>query len=124
MSKTILYGFWYDYVKQRYKEKAKLCYLGTDNFIVYIKTEGINVVTAKGVETNIDTSNYEKERPLPIEKNKKVNGLMKDELGGKIMTEFATLRPNSYSHLTEEKDEYKKAKNISNVIHQTFFQVN
>ena len=124
MSKTILYEFWYDYVKQRYKEKAKLCYLGTDNFIVYIKTEGINVVTAKGVETNIDTSNYEKERPLPIEKNKKVNGLMKDELGGKIMTEFATLRPNSYSQLTEEKDEYKKAKNISNIIHQTFFQVN
>ena len=40
MSKTMLYGFWYDYVKQRYKEKAKLCYLGTDNFIVYIKTEG------------------------------------------------------------------------------------
>ena len=98
--------------------------MGTDNFIVYIKTEGINVVTAKGVETNIDTSNYEKERPLPIEKNKKVNGLMKDELGGKIMTEFATLRPNSYSQLTEEKDEYKKAKNISNIIHQTFFQVN
>ena len=124
MSKTILYEFWYDYVKQRYKEKAKLCYLGTDNFIVYIKTEGINVVTAKGVETNIDTSNYEKERPLPIEKNKKVNGLIKDELGGKIMTEFATLRPNSYSQLTEEKDEYKKAKNISNIIHQTFFQVN
>ena len=124
MSKTILYEFWYDYVKQRYKEKAKSCYLGTDNFIVYIKTEGINVVTAKGVETNIDTSNYEKERPLPIEKNKKVNGLMKDELGGKIMTEFATLRPNSYSHLTEEKDEYEKAKNISNIIHQTFFQVN
>ena len=124
MSKTILYEFWYDYVKQRYKEKAKLCHLGTDNFIVYIKTEGINVVTAKGVETYIDTSNYEKERPLPIEKNKKVNGLMKDELGGKIMTEFATLRPNSYSQLTEEKDEYKKAKNISNIIHQTFFQVN
>ena len=49
---------------------------------------------------------------------------MKDELGGKIMTEFATLRPNSYSQLTEEKDEYKKAKNISNIIHQTFFQVN
>ena len=40
-----------------------------------------------------DTSNYEVTRPLPKGKNKKVMGLMKDELGGKIMTEFTALRP-------------------------------
>ena len=55
-------------------------------------------------------SNYEVNRPLPIGKNKKVVGLMKDELGGKIMTEFAALRPKTYSYLTDDCKEDKKAK--------------
>ena len=37
LSKILMYEFWYDYVKPKY-EKAKLCYMDTDNFIVYIKT--------------------------------------------------------------------------------------
>ena len=43
----------------------------------------------------IETSNYIEDRPLPIGKNKNVFGLMEDELGGKIMTEFAALRPKT-----------------------------
>ena len=43
---------------------------------------------AEDVETRFDTSNYELDRPLPKGKNKKVIGLMKDELGGKTMTKF------------------------------------
>ena len=38
LSKMIMYKFWYDYVKPKYSEKAKLCYMETDSFIVYIKT--------------------------------------------------------------------------------------
>ena len=70
--------FRYNYVKPKYGEKAKLCY----SFIVYIKTDGIYKDIAEGVETGFDTSNNELDWPLPKGKNKKVNELIKDELGG------------------------------------------
>ena len=62
------------------------------------------------MESRFDISNYEVNRPLPTGKNKKVIGLMKDELGGKIITEFVTLRPKTYSYLTDDGKENKKAK--------------
>ena len=78
----------YDYVKQKYGEKAKLFYMDTDSFIVYIKTNDIYTDIAEDVETRFDTSNYELDRPLPKGKNKKVMWLTKDELDGKIMAKF------------------------------------
>ena len=83
LSKILMYESWYDYVKPKYGEKAKLCYLDIDSFIVYIKTDDIYKDNAAGVETRYDTSNYELDRPLPIRKNKKVIGLMKDKSDGK-----------------------------------------
>ena len=77
LSKTVMQEFWYDYVKPRYGEKAKLCYIDTDSFIVYIKTEGIYMDIAKDVVTRFDTSNCELDRPFSKEKNKKVVGLIK-----------------------------------------------
>ena len=65
ISETVMYEFWYDYVKPKYREKAILCYMDTSKFIVYIKTEDIYSVVAKDVETRFDTSNYELDRPLP-----------------------------------------------------------
>ena len=41
LSKILMFEFWYDYVKQKYDKKAKLCYMDTDSFIVYIKTDDI-----------------------------------------------------------------------------------
>ena len=99
--------FWYNYVKPKYGEKLKLCYMDTDSFIVYIKTEDIYLDIAKDVEITSDTSNYELNRPLPKGRNKKVIGLMNDELGLKIMTEFATLRPKTYSYSTDDSNEKK-----------------
>ena len=87
-----MYEFWYDYIKLKYGKKAKLCYMYTDSFIVYIKTDNIYKDIAEDVETRFDSSNYELGRPLPKGKNEKVIGLMKDELGGKIMTKFVRLR--------------------------------
>ena len=68
-------------------------------FIIHIKTEEFCKDIADDVEKRFDTSNYEVNRPLPKGKNKKVIGLMKDELGGTIMTEFVALRPKIYSYL-------------------------
>ena len=98
LSKILVYEFWYDYVKLKYGEKAKLFYMDTDSFIVYIKADDIYKDTAEDVETRFDSSNYELDRPLPKEKNKKVIELMKDELGGKIMTKFVELKAKTYTH--------------------------
>ena len=84
--------------------------MDTDSFVIQIKTEDIYEDIADDVEKRFDTSNYEIDRPLPIGKNKKVIGLMKDELGGKIMAEFAALRPITYSYLMDDGNSNKKAK--------------
>ena len=87
--KIVMHKFWYDYVKPKYEEEAKLCFMDTDCFIVYIKSEVIYIKIAKGVETRFDTLfdlNYGLERPLPQGKNKEVIRLLKGELGRKIIT--------------------------------------
>ena len=108
--KTLMYEFWYDYVKPKYQNNAKLCYMDTDSFIINIQTEDFYEDIANDVEKRFDTSNYEVNRPLPTGKNKKVIGLMKDEQGGKIMTEFAALRPKTYSYSMDDGNSDKKAK--------------
>ena len=95
LTKILMYDFWYDYAKLKYDKKAKLCFMDTDSFIVFIKTSDIY----KGIfDTYIylilmyiyrfDTLNYELDRPLTKGKNEKVIRLMKDDLGEKIMTKF------------------------------------
>ena len=97
ISKTLMYEFWYDYINPKYGGRTKLCYIDTDNFIIDIKTEDFLKDISNDVETWFDTSNYDKndKTPLPIGKNKKVPGLFKNELGGKIITEVVVLRPKT-----------------------------
>ena len=97
-------------MKPKYGNDVKLCYMDTDSFVMNMKTEDFYKDIANDVEKRFDTSNYEIDRPLPTGKNKKVIGLMKDELGGKIIMEFVTLRPKTYSYLTDDGKEDKKAK--------------
>ena len=104
-----MYEFWYDYMKPKYGENVKLCYMDTDSFIMHIKTKDFYKGIANDVEKRFDTSNYEVNRLLPIGKNKKVIGLIKDELGGKIMTEFVALRPKTYSYLMDDGGRDKKS---------------
>ena len=73
------------------------------------KTEDICADIAKNVETTFHTLNYELDKPLPKGKNKKVIGLMKDELGRKIRKEFSALRAKTYIYLTENNNENEKA---------------
>ena len=91
--KTLMHKFWYDYIKPKYEDKEKLCYTDTDSFIIHVITEDFFVAIADDVERLFDTSNCDKndKRPLPIGKNKKVIGLFKDELGGKVMKDFPHL---------------------------------
>ena len=65
-----MHEFSYDYVKPNYGEKPKLCYMYTDSFIVYIKTNDIYKDIAENVRTRFDTSNYELYGPLPKVKSK------------------------------------------------------
>ena len=110
ISKILMYEFWYHYMKQKYDNDVKLCYMDTESVVMNIKTEDFYKDIANDVEKRFDMSNYEVDRPLPTGKNKKVIGLMKDELGGRIMTEFITLRPKAYTYLTDDGKEDKKAK--------------
>ena len=105
ISKILMYGFWYDYIKPKYGNRVKLCYMDMDGFVMSIKTNDFYEDIAHDVEKRFDISNYEANIPLPTGKNKKVIGLMKDELGGKIITEFVTLRPKTYSYLTDDGKE-------------------
>ena len=87
------------------------------SFVINIKTEDFYQDISDDVEKQFDTSNYDKndERPLLIGKNKKVIGLFKDGLGGKIMTEFVALRAKTCAHLINgyNDDEYNKNKIIN-----------
>ena len=73
--------------------------MDTGSFNVYIKTDDIYKNIEEDVETRFDISNYELDRPLPKGKNKKVIGLMKGELSGKIMAKFVGLSAKTYSYL-------------------------
>ena len=112
ISRTLMYEFWYEYIKPKYKDKAKLCYMDTDSFIINVKTEDFYKDIANDVKRRFDTSNYDEndKRPLPIGENKKVIGLFKDELGGKILIEFVALRAKAYAYFKKDGSERKKAK--------------
>ena len=137
ISKILMYEFWYDYMKPKYNDNVRLCCIDTDSFVMHIKTNDFYKDIASDVENRFDTSNYEANtsettagpsalarRPLPTGKNKKVIGLMKDELGGKIITEFVTLRPKTYSFLTDNGKEDKKAKGTKKCIIKKMIKFN
>ena len=108
VSKTLMYEFWYDYIKSKYQYNAKICYIDTDSFIPHIKTEYVYKDIANNVEKRFDTSNYSINRQLPRAKNKKMIGLMKDELRGKIVTEVVALRQKTCSYLIGDGSNDKK----------------
>ena len=118
ISKTLMYEFWYDYVKPKYKDKAKLCYMDTDSFVINIFTEDFFEDINNDVERWFDTSNYDEndKRPLPMGMNKKVLGMFKDELGGKIMKELCALRAKTYVHFMDDDIEKKKNKGLKRFV--------
>ena len=124
LSKIVMYEFHYDYVVPKYSDRLKLCYMDTDSLVYHIKTEDFYTDIADDVQTRFNTSGYIPDgycvprtaewshRPLLIDLNKKIIGLMKDESGGAIMTEFVALRPKLYSYIKLDGSEDKKCKGI------------
>ena len=109
ISKILMYEFWYDYINPKFGNRGRLCYTDTDSFIIYIKTKDFFEDIYNDVDRWFNTSNYDKnnKRPLPIGKNKKVPGLFKDELGGKIMVEVVVLRPKTYASLMDDGSDHR-----------------
>ena len=109
LSKTLMYEFHYDYMRLKYGSKVNSCYMDTNSFVYEIETEDFYRDIEKDVKERFDTSGYSSNdnRALPIGENKKVIGLMKDELGGKIMTELVALRAKMcvYRKIDKEMEE-------------------
>ena len=93
--------------------------MDTDSFIIHIITEGFfEGISDHDVKRWFHTSNCDEndKRPILIGMNKKVIGLFKDKLGGKIMKEFVALRAETYAYLMDDDSEKKKAKETKNCV--------
>ena len=114
LSKTLMYDFHYNYIKQKYEDKAKLLFTDTDSLMYEIQTEDFYKDISKDVKHKFDTSDYPPNHPsgIPSGVNKKVLGMFKDEAGGKVIDEFVGLRAKSYSYKMSEGEESKKCKGV------------
>jgi hypothetical protein len=125
-SKTVMYDFHYNYIKNKYDDRAKLLFTDTDSLAYEIKTEDFYADIADDVKSRFDTSDYPKNHPSGIETgvNKKVLGMFKDEAAGKQIEEFVGLRAKLYSYKMASDSsgsvEHKKCKGIKkNVVKKT-----
>ena len=104
------------FVSNRNEKKVKtwICYMDTNSFIINIKTKYFYKDIGNDVDQRFDTLNYDCDRPSPTGTNKNVIGLIKDELGGKIKTEFIALRAKTCSYLMNDNIENKMNKRVCN----------
>ena len=125
LSKLIMYEFHYDYMIPKYKENINLqsletglwlCDMDSDSLVYHIKMEDFYANIARDVKERFNTSGFTEPRRLPMGENRKIIWLMKDELGGKIMTAFVTLRPKSYAYGKLDNKEDKKCEGIKKCV--------
>jgi hypothetical protein len=114
LSKTLMYDFHYNYIKNKYGSRAQLLFTDTDSLAYEIKTKDFYADIADDVEKLFDTSDYPREHPSGIKTgvNKKVIGMFKDEAAGLQIEEFVGLRAKLYSYKMFEGDEHKKCKGV------------
>jgi len=81
ISKSLMYDFHYNYIKEKYKDKAKLLFTDTDSLIYHIATEDVYADISNDVDKWFDTIDYKEDHPSRIrtEINKKVPGKFRDE---------------------------------------------
>ena len=114
LSKTLMFDFHYNYIKDKYGKKAELLFTDTDSLMYRIQTEDFYKDISNDVETKFDTSDYPQSHPsgIPTGLNKKVIGMFKDEVAGKQISHFIGLRPKLYSFKIEDGKNVKKCKGI------------
>ena len=107
-----MYEFWYDYIKPKYQDREKLCYMDADGFVFILK---LKIFTQTPLMTLKNSLTHQTTAKMIIDcfrqvgmKNK--NRLFKDELGRKIMKEFVGLRAKTWAYLLDDDSEHKKAK--------------
>ena len=117
-SKTLMYEFHYNYIKKKYGDKAKLLFTDTDSLMYEIQTEDFYKDISADVKHRFDTSDYPPNHPsgIPSGFNKKVLGVFKDEVKGKVIDEFVGLRAKLYSYKMFEGKESKKCKGIKKAV--------
>ena len=111
LSKTLMYEFHYNYIKNKYGDKAKLLFTDTDSLTYEIETDDVYQDLFNDKE-KFDFSDYPKSSQYFDKTNKKVIGKFKDEACGQIISEFAGLRSKMYSYTKENNKEEKACKGI------------
>ena len=124
LSKTLMYDFHYNYIKQKYGSKAKLLFTDTDSLTYEIEAEDVYSDFLKDKDL-FDNSDYPENSPFYFKENKKVIGKFKDEAAGTIIKEFVGLRSKMYSYIKDNNKEQKTAKGIKkNVIKNNIKHIN
>ena len=114
LSKTLMFNFHYNYIKEKYKKKAELLFTDTDSLMYQIQTDDFYKDIYNDVYYRFDTSDYPSNHPsgIPTGLNKKVIGMFKDEVAGKQITHFIGLRPKLYTFKIEDGYTTKKCKGV------------
>ena len=117
LSKAHIYDFHYNYIKQKYGDKAKLLFTDTDSLTYEIETADAYADFFKD-KNKFDNCDYNKKSPFYFDENKKVIGKFKDEAAGIPVTEFVGLRSKMYSYTLDNKQSKRTAKGIKKNIIQ------
>ena len=114
LSKTLMFDFHYDYIREKYKNATELLFTDTDSLLYLIHTDDFYKDISKDIKRKFDTSDYPKSHPSGILTgvNKKVIRMFKDEVAGRQITHFVGLRPKLYSFKVEEVGLTKKFKGV------------
>ena len=128
LSKTLMYDFHYNYIKQKYGDKAKLLFTDTDSLTYEIEAEDVYQDFWKDRD-KFDNSDYPEESLYFDNSEKKVSGKFKDEAAGMSIVEFVGLLSKMYSYVKDNEKGGKTAKGIkknvikNNIKHEDYRKV-
>ena len=114
LSKIVMYDFWYSYAKPTWSDKVKLIMTDTDSLFVHIETDDVDAdILKRGDHLKyFDHSNYKEDHPMYFSDNKMKLGFMKNETGGKEISDACAIRAKMYAFRMSDGSEEKKAKGV------------